>query len=445
MGDSALVGQPPANDRDYWIVKGLYATIGKPDADASKGIVLPPPRPPHPSHHTKGPSVIAGLAVCIFVCIAITAGRVLARYLLQTSRLGWDDFFIVIAAVGATVWFALVIAMVPLAAAGSHVYNATYMNVWWFHRIGSVDLLIFFIAVCFAKMSIVCFNARLTAGFSKVWIWIHRTLFALIVSYLLVCIFWSTFRCNSPVASGDYIVAGKHAATLKCKDEAKMGLVLSVIHVVLDWILLSIPIFVLSRSNISLARKLRCTIPLSVGALSCVGSILRLYYQLKPLPDLTYAFPTQLPWTELDLTSAIIVTSLPSLNSVIAYTLPRKLRKYWGSEEEKYNDISRRTPSSKPSKNKNNNGSHLSTFDPLETHAPPMEAKRPSAATTEAASDKINIKKTIDVDIDMDEYPIHGAGSTPSGRLSEETLSGNRSDLENQLKLDDQIHTAHAV
>lgn len=435
MHESALIGQPPANQIDYDIVKGLYAVLGIPEADPSKGIALPPPRPAEPSYENKGANVIGGLAVCIFVCLSITAGRVLARRLLRTSRLGWDDALIVVAALSATVWFALVIVMVPKAAVGQHIYNARYIDVWWFHRLGSVDVMLFFVAVSFTKLSIICFNARLTTGLSAAWKWVHGILFGLIVCYLLISLFWINFRCNPPLAIGDYVVAGRHASTLKCLPESRMALGLSALHVAFDWILLSIPVYVVVRSSIPMGRKVRAIVPLSVGTLSCVGSVMRLYYELRPIPDLTWSFPDQLRWTELDLTAAVIASSLPAINSILTQTLPAKIRAYMGGSSRDSNSDS--PPPA--SKNRFLNGADLSVRGRREPDLEGWDPQGPDAVGSEIG-DKQSTDKTVNVNIDMDDYPMKGSGATHLDRSSEETVTADHIDLENQIKTHDEFH-----
>ena len=334
MSQSALIGDPPVSQTDSWIINGFLVSNGLPPMDTSQGLQIPPPRPPNAPDGSRAASTIASLAVATFFVVIVTAGRVIARWKFKSSRLGWDDFFIILSCLVTVSWFGLAIAMIPLAGVGKHIYDCTYENLYWFWRIANVDLIVFFVAVSFAKLSIICFNWRLTGETSKVWQWVHKVFFFVVSSYLLVCIFWANFRCNPPAASESLIIAGQHADTMSCLSLNVMGLVLSSLHIGFDWILLSIPVVLLIRTRMSLAKKLRCIIPLSIGALSCVGSVMRLYYQLKPMPDLTWAFPVQLHWTVLDLVCATIVTSLPALNSVLTRHLPSALQKYWGKSQE---------------------------------------------------------------------------------------------------------------
>ena len=97
MAQSALFGRPPVTEDDYWIVKGLLFRMGHSDMDPAKG--LPLPQIPTPPHDNRSGSIVAGIAISIFVIVIITATRVLSRKMMRTSSLGWDDLLIVVAAV----------------------------------------------------------------------------------------------------------------------------------------------------------------------------------------------------------------------------------------------------------------------------------------------------------------------------------------------------------
>lgn len=97
MPNSAFYGQPPANERDLMIVKGMIAINGG-HRDPRKGIPLGPP--PHPrltdSHAGR---IVASCVIAMVFVIVITGTRVIAKFRSKRSRLGWDDWLIVLAAV----------------------------------------------------------------------------------------------------------------------------------------------------------------------------------------------------------------------------------------------------------------------------------------------------------------------------------------------------------
>lgn len=289
MTSSALLGMPPANEKDFNIVKGILDLFGIP-GDPSEGVAIPPSAPPNRNYANKGPGVIAGCSIAILTIIVVTGGRLFARYSHFSSRLRWDDALIMVAAAFVIAWHGVVVAMVTQGGSGQHIYNITYheYNLWL--RYGSIDEIVFFITVSITKLSIIYFKWRLTGETSKAWQWTHRAFFVVISAYLLVAIFAATFQCNPPEAARNLVVYGQNAGHVRCLSVNTLGVTLSALHIALDWMLLSIPMMFVFRLSISHARKLRAAIPLSVGLMSCVGSILRLYKQLHPPEDLTCGY-----------------------------------------------------------------------------------------------------------------------------------------------------------
>ena len=154
MAHSALYGRPPATQDDFWIAKGLLFQIGLVDADPSKGLPLKQFPPVDTEKHTG--SIVAGVIVSIFLIVSITSTRLIARKMVRSSSLGWDDLLIVIAAVSyprkaydkiifrleplqafAVVWFSLVGVMVARGGAGQHLFSITYEQYYWFARVST--------------------------------------------------------------------------------------------------------------------------------------------------------------------------------------------------------------------------------------------------------------------------------------------------------------------
>lgn len=96
---SALIGQPPSTVEDYWIVKGILASLGS-HADPAQGVLIPPARPPNAHFETQSPQIVAADSVCMVLVILITGSRLLIRALHHGLKWGWDDWFMIVASVG---------------------------------------------------------------------------------------------------------------------------------------------------------------------------------------------------------------------------------------------------------------------------------------------------------------------------------------------------------
>ena len=126
MSGSALVGEPPANQNDYYIIKGFYRGYDVPAMNYSEGIPLLVAPPGAPHGQNRGPGIIASYSVLIFLIVAITSTRLALRYFKKTLKWGLDDYAIILGASGAVSWLAICIAMVIVGGAGHHIYDITY-------------------------------------------------------------------------------------------------------------------------------------------------------------------------------------------------------------------------------------------------------------------------------------------------------------------------------
>ncbi len=140
-------------------------------------------------------------------------------------------------------------------------------------------------------MSIVMFNRRLTGLTSTRWMIAHWTFFTLLVIYTLCAIFMIVFQCNFQAASFDLIAAGKLNSPKKCLSENQIGISLSTIHVVMDFCLLSVPIIVLWKVQMPWPTKFRFFAVFGVGAMSCIGSVLRQIEQANLKTDILCQSP----------------------------------------------------------------------------------------------------------------------------------------------------------
>ena len=132
MSGSALVGDPPANQNDFFIVRGFYRGFDLPLANYSEGIPLLKAPPGAPHGQNLGPRIIASYSVLLFLLVTITSARLALRYFKKTLKWGPDDYAIILGASAACTWFAITIAMVFVGGSGKHIYDVTYVEFNWF-------------------------------------------------------------------------------------------------------------------------------------------------------------------------------------------------------------------------------------------------------------------------------------------------------------------------
>ena len=98
MAGSAIIGQPPNTKNDYYIVNALIRLFHL-KIDPSKGISFGRIPPNLRDDNSRGSGLLVGYAICITLIIFITGSRLLIRGLHQKLKWGWDDWFIIPAAV----------------------------------------------------------------------------------------------------------------------------------------------------------------------------------------------------------------------------------------------------------------------------------------------------------------------------------------------------------
>lgn len=137
MSGSALFGQPPNNQDDWFIIRGFATWVGIPDEmlDPSKGFPSPVQRPPNSHYASRGPGIIASAAVTIFLVVLITGTRLGLRFLRRDLTVGYDDYFIIPAALLTIALVAIVISLVTHGGAGKHLYDITYQELNWLSEV----------------------------------------------------------------------------------------------------------------------------------------------------------------------------------------------------------------------------------------------------------------------------------------------------------------------
>ncbi|KAL1651895.1 hypothetical protein SLS58_000018 [Diplodia intermedia] len=311
---SALIGSPPATENDFWIVKGMLRAVhldGK--LDAEKGYSLLPKRPDDYQYEEKRAAIIAGMSVCIFVMVSVTVARLAVRLFRTGVRWGADDWMLIPGAIMAIAYPAIQIAMVVHGGGGKHSWDVTYAEYNDFNWLGVVCKILFFTSVGIIKISITLFNRRLTSMTSPIWRYFNDFFLFLLTAYTLLALFWTCFQCDPPAAMWDKIYSGKLAAMPTCWSTKVISNVLSIMHVVMDFCLLTTPIIVLWKVKLPTGTKIRLYVVFSMGAVSAIGSVLRQLAQEKISLDVTWGYTGILTWTLVDLTFGLLTASLPVL------------------------------------------------------------------------------------------------------------------------------------
>lgn len=99
MSSSAFLGQPPADQDDFYIIKGMYRAAYAFNKDPSKGYLFVPRKPENYGYNDKQASIIVGMALAIIIMMFTTALRLTLRRFKTGVRWGADDWILIPAAV----------------------------------------------------------------------------------------------------------------------------------------------------------------------------------------------------------------------------------------------------------------------------------------------------------------------------------------------------------
>lgn len=161
------------------------------------------------------------------------------------------------------------------------MYDVTYEEYGHFKTFSNLSKPMFFLAVGFIKVSICLFNRRLTSLTSRAWTIFNNIFLFLLFCYIMLSLFWTLFQCDPPYAGWDPIRIGREGKSFHCISDNIVGSTLSVINVIMDFGLLSVPLIVLWKVRMGWGTRARLYFVFSIGAMSCVGSIMRQIEQKK--------------------------------------------------------------------------------------------------------------------------------------------------------------------
>ncbi|KAK2011978.1 hypothetical protein LZ32DRAFT_532966 [Colletotrichum eremochloae] len=321
VGTSAFVGQPPATQYDYYVVKGIFRMTGMTEANPMMGYFLAAKPPPGYVHETRQTGILTGLIFVILAIIVPTASRIGLRLRKRTSmKFGWDDYAIFVGAIFALVYPVTQIYALATGMTATHVWETTYKQYESGLMVGMICKTAFYVAVGMIKLSMAIFVQRLAEQLSSWWRVSCNIFIASLFGYMALATFVIIFACNPPAAQWDLALRGRIEPAPTCMDLGLQSKVLSSIHVAQGLMLLFTPIVILWKVRMPTAKKARLFTIWIIGGLAVLGGLLQQTLD-KVTNDITWDYVELLVWTCLDLSLGTMAASLPVLDGL--------LEKYW--------------------------------------------------------------------------------------------------------------------
>jgi len=274
----------------------------------------PPATANSPPSRTK--YMIIGQSFAIAVIAIITISRLLTRKFYLRSW-GMDDWVIIPGILGGIAYLCLDIVAVSKGCLGKHQWDCTYEELGWFYVMGRVADPVFYFAVFTVKTSIALANGRITGLQSRKWTIAYWISLFIVLSLLISTVFVNIFQCSPVTPFFSIIALGKmeDPADLICINVNAVSLSFRALHICTDWMLLSVPIIIIYRLNVSMTIKLRLALVFGIGAMSSIATIVRETIIFNDNPDVTYNEHVVYAWNLVDVFFACIVASLPALNA----------------------------------------------------------------------------------------------------------------------------------
>ena len=141
MSKSAFVGQQPATINDGLIIRGYARTLDVADMlDPTQVFQLPAVKGLDGANDdSMKASIITCMSLAIALVLLMTGTRLCLRVFWKDLRMGYDDFVIIPAAIGALSWYSLMIAIAIYGGAGKPIYDVTYYEFNYFYRVSLVS------------------------------------------------------------------------------------------------------------------------------------------------------------------------------------------------------------------------------------------------------------------------------------------------------------------
>lgn len=175
------------------------------------------------------------------------------------------------------------------------------------------------------KLSIAFGNRRITGISSKNWQIVHWIFIATFLCLMPTLTLIDILQCRPVRASYSlpYLASMEDPRQVKCISRRAFSLTARSLHILTDCALLCVPIFIIVQLQMPLSRKCRLSAIFAVGGMSTIASIVRNVLIDNPMEDATWQLYQVYIWNIIDITFAVIVSSLPALNAIVDRTIKR--------------------------------------------------------------------------------------------------------------------------
>ncbi|KAF2728851.1 hypothetical protein EJ04DRAFT_448516 [Polyplosphaeria fusca] len=269
----------------------------------------------NPPNHNDG--FVAGYTVCIFVTSVFVSLRLYAKFIfLKLPRvvdyLLFPLFGIYIA--HCVFW----LRMNGTTGNMVHMWNFRLGGLAPFYRNGFYGSVLYETVMMTIKPMILFEWTSIFApsGLRNWFKWVAYTVSTINVLMYFIAIMIDSTSCHPRAAWWDLTIEGGH-----CINTKKLPIVTSTMNAIIDLIILLLPQNVIWRLHLSKGRKIGISLVFFVGVISVVAAVSRtvLGYTYENSDDVTYNFSRAGIFMLLEMTSAILVFTIPTTPKPMAH------------------------------------------------------------------------------------------------------------------------------
>ncbi|KAL7272301.1 hypothetical protein RUND412_004893 [Rhizina undulata] len=264
-------------------------------------------------------ALLVANGILMSLAIIFVAGRCYTRVKIVGSRLGGDDYSIILAVVVLIVYTNLNVYGVHHAGFGKHFYSTGYAQAGHLLKITYALPIIYTVGVTSIKISLLLFYRRLTITGPVM----HKVIKWMIATQVLCgvgTIFGLAFICSPLQGWWNLDVQKSITNCPNYSQTTAIYITLRTISVLSDIIILLMPVSMVWKLDLPVKQKLGLAGLFTLGMLACVAAILRLTY----LP--AFLLGIDVSWTiipiamldQMEQALSIITSCIPALTALIS-------------------------------------------------------------------------------------------------------------------------------
>ncbi|KAK1835755.1 hypothetical protein QBC39DRAFT_273695, partial [Podospora conica] len=272
-------------------------------------------RDPAIDAETRKPEIVAILSVFTIISTLAVVLRCHARLFLLRC-FGLDDAVMVAAQV-LTIASAIAIGIEAAYGLGRHAWVVPERNLIPYMKAFYASIVVYNVAVCLTKISILLQYKRLFAN--RIIQRISVTALCFLVAWAVALAFLLTLICQPVATFWDPSIPGK------CIDITTVWYIMAGVNLITDFLILTLPMPVISSLQLPNRQKYMLMGVFCLGFFPCAISI----YRIRTLgavltsPDPTYDNVDAATWSFLELTTGVLAACLPTLRPLFVAAMPR--------------------------------------------------------------------------------------------------------------------------